>query len=342
MERPLISILMPVYNAEQFLHEAIESVLNQSFKDFEFLIIDDGSTDRSESIVRSYRDPRIRFYQNEENLGISATLNRGIELAGADLIARMDADDICFPDRLQRQYNFIISHPDGALFSCWAEEITEDKQLIGVERFDPNDYYYNLTFSFWMYHPTLVYRREAVQSIGMYTVPYAEDYELVWQLSRKFRVYPQAEVLLKYRNSGESLWQVTKKQEYREAHLQQVRRNISYYIGSDIQVKDWQIDFLNYNIQPLFKRNDLEEILNCFKLLESITQRVLQKENINRIPEAIKAAAKKKREYTLSLFIPKLGYYKGTILLVRTGSWKLLWRLIVGQLKKMISSKRSD
>ena len=117
MAKPSITVLMPVYNAERFLAEAIESVLQQTFTQFEFLIIDDGSTDSSPEIVRSYSDPRIRFLQNEQNLGITATLNKGIELAQADLIARMDADDICYPDRLQKQMEFVAAHPDGALFT---------------------------------------------------------------------------------------------------------------------------------------------------------------------------------------------------------------------------------
>ncbi len=87
---PAISVLMPVYNSERFLPEAIDSILNQTFQDFEFLIIDDGSTDNSLEIIRSYKDPRIQLYQNDQNSGISPTLNRGIQLAKSDLIARMD------------------------------------------------------------------------------------------------------------------------------------------------------------------------------------------------------------------------------------------------------------
>src|SRR5690242_19294735 len=98
MQNPLVTVLMPVYNAEKYLAEAIDSILQQTLTNFEFIIIDDGSSDRSISIIQSYNDPRIRFIRNEQNMGISKTLNRGIEMAAAELIARMDADDISYPE----------------------------------------------------------------------------------------------------------------------------------------------------------------------------------------------------------------------------------------------------
>ena len=98
-----LSVLMPVYNAEKFLAEAIDSILQQSFSDFEFIIIDDCSTDSSVAIIESYKDVRIRLYRNDSNSGISYSLNRGIELATTELIARMDADDVSYPQRMQIQ-----------------------------------------------------------------------------------------------------------------------------------------------------------------------------------------------------------------------------------------------
>src|SRR3712207_1463638 len=119
LTKPDVTVLMPVFNAEKYIRKSIESILNQTFKSFEFLIIDDGSRDNSAGIVRSYADSRIRFIQNDKNLGITATLNKGIELASCELIARMDADDFSYPQRLERQYAYFQKHPDCALVSCW-------------------------------------------------------------------------------------------------------------------------------------------------------------------------------------------------------------------------------
>ena len=101
------TVLMPVFNGEKHLNEAINSILSQSFQDFEFLIIDDGSTDHSKKIIRSYQDKRIRFIENDRNLQLSRTLNRGIQLAKGEYILRMDADDISFPNRLEKQIQFM-------------------------------------------------------------------------------------------------------------------------------------------------------------------------------------------------------------------------------------------
>ena len=105
MNSPMISVIMPVYNGEKYLIEAIESILNQTYKDFEFIILNDGSTDKTEEIILSYQDPRIVYVKNDENLQIVETLNKGIELAKGKYIARMDADDISLPDRFEKQIN---------------------------------------------------------------------------------------------------------------------------------------------------------------------------------------------------------------------------------------------
>lgn len=324
---------MPVYNAEKFLREAIESVLTQTFREFEFLIIDDASVDDSVNIIQSYSDPRIRFYQNETNKGISATLNRGIELANAELIARMDADDICSPHRLERQYEFILAHPDGGLYSCWAEEVSEDNQPIRTERFKPGDYFYNLTFSCWTYHPTLVYRRSAVMSIGMYTVPYTEDYELVWQLSRRFRIYAQPEVLLRYRVSNQSLWQVTKRKDSIKALLNQIERNIRFYCDDpQVKITVWQIEQLGMD-EPAHGC-DLQKALSCIRLLDSVTANMLRRENVNLKPEELKSAARRKRDYMLSKFFVSLGLAKGTQLLIKAQAYHILWKMALRKVKR--------
>ena len=107
MNCPRVSILLPAYNAERYLREAIDSMLSQTYQNFELLIIDDGSKDRTAEIVRSYTDERIRFIQNECNIGLANTLNKGMRLARGEYLARMDADDICVPTRFQAQYDFL-------------------------------------------------------------------------------------------------------------------------------------------------------------------------------------------------------------------------------------------
>lgn len=110
MNSPSISILLPAFNSEAFIAEAIRSLLNQTFADFELIIINDGSADRTEEIVLSFNDQRIQYHRNEKNSGLIYTLNKAIDLAKGEYIARMDADDICLPERLSTQKKFLDQH----------------------------------------------------------------------------------------------------------------------------------------------------------------------------------------------------------------------------------------
>src|SRR2546423_6687976 len=123
--RPRVSVLMPVYDVAKYLREAIDSILGQTFTDFEFIIIDDASTDRSAEIINSYNDPRIRFIQNEKNVGLIATLNRGLDLAYGEYLARMDQDDVSLPERLAKQVAFMETASDVAASGTWARDIDD-------------------------------------------------------------------------------------------------------------------------------------------------------------------------------------------------------------------------
>jgi glycosyltransferase involved in cell wall biosynthesis len=121
IESPTISVVMPIYNAQQDLREAIESILNQSFSDFELLIIDDGSTDQSAQIARSFIDTRIRFIRQPRNFGLVAALNKGLAEARGQFIARMDGDDICLPDRFALQLEIMQDQKLDICGSHWAQ-----------------------------------------------------------------------------------------------------------------------------------------------------------------------------------------------------------------------------
>jgi glycosyltransferase involved in cell wall biosynthesis len=128
---PEVSVILPVYNAEAFLKEAIDSVLTQTFPNFELLIINDGSTDSSDAIISSYRDERIRYLKNEGNKGLIYTLNRGIDEARGRYLARMDADDICFPERLQEQKAWLDAHSSTAVAATFCQEIDSNGKRLG-------------------------------------------------------------------------------------------------------------------------------------------------------------------------------------------------------------------
>lgn len=132
MTAPEVSIILPVHNSGRYIRKTIDSLLAQSFRNFELIVINDGSTDDSETIIQSYTDPRIVYYTNEGNKGLIFTLNRGIFMARGKYIARMDADDICLPERLALQKEWLDEHTDAAIVACTVQFINEQDQPTGT------------------------------------------------------------------------------------------------------------------------------------------------------------------------------------------------------------------
>jgi glycosyltransferase involved in cell wall biosynthesis len=323
---PQITILMSVYNGERFLREAIDSILIQTFVNFEFLILDDGSTDSSGAIIKTYSDPRIRYVRNEKNIGLAESLNKGIALSNCELIARMDADDVAYPQRLQRQYDYMVKHPYCALLSSWARVVSEDKKFVRVERYRSEFYYYNLTFECWMYHPTVMVRKQPVTMLGGYVSQYSEDFDLFWRISSMFEIGNLAEVLLDYRVSNSSLHAVTKKLEYAAANEINVLRNIRHYLGEDYQIDQESLECLRHNFGPIAGRNDVDLVLSTLKVLDAITEKILTCKNPNLNETDIHLAHYYKRIFII-IEIGKLWTRQKAIeLFIRTGSWMIIYR----------------
>ena len=183
--KPIISVLMPAYNAAEYIREAIDSILTQTFTDFEFIIINDGSTDSTEDIILSYSDKRIKYYANECNLGIVKTLNRGIDLSNGRYIARMDADDVSMPDRLEKQVHLLDVNPQivasGTLYT-----ILGDGSNIPVDvATDTEDIRYDMAIYCQFAHSTMMIRKDILEQYKLRyreEYKYAEDYKLWTEL----------------------------------------------------------------------------------------------------------------------------------------------------------------
>jgi len=197
-----ISVLMPVYNGEKYLKQAINSVLNQSFKDFEFIIVDDGSKDGSENIIKSFNDKRIRYYKKKHS-GIANTLNFGIEKSKGEYIARMDADDICEKDRFKIQIDYLTKNSEIALLSSWASLINENNKVIGTYDYTPLSWKIIKLKSFFhnpFIHSTIILKKEILQKVDGYkNFKYGEDYELWTRIIYKYPCVNLPLKLIKYR-----------------------------------------------------------------------------------------------------------------------------------------------
>ena len=202
---PKVTVLMPVYNAQAYLHEAIDSILGQTFTDFEFLIIDDGSTDASAAVVRSYDDPRIRFVQNDQNLRLAATLNKGLDLAHGEYVARMDADDVSLPERLTKQVKFLDTHLETGIVGVWAKAFGEANFSIPQPPASETARA-KLLFDSCFVHPAVLIRRSFLDLYSLRYQPLAhfEDYELWQRAARLFPIANIPEWLFQYRVTGQS------------------------------------------------------------------------------------------------------------------------------------------
>jgi glycosyltransferase involved in cell wall biosynthesis len=204
VEDPLVSVLLPVHNGRPYLEAALRSVLAQTYRNLEVIVVDDGSTDGSHEVVESCRDSRLRLLR-QPNRGLPATLNRAIELARGKYLARQDADDLALPERFERQVRFLEGHPSHAMVGTWAG-VWFDECDSG-KCFRPPTESHLLKWAMLCYNPFIhsstMLRSSAVREVGTYStdpgrVP-PEDFELWSRLARRFEVANLPEVLQVYR-----------------------------------------------------------------------------------------------------------------------------------------------
>lgn len=210
---PQVTVLMPVYNAEKFLDEAISSILSQTFKNFEFLIINDGSSDNSLDIINNYskKDNRIRVI-TRQNKGFVSTLNEGLSQAKSNLIARMDADDIVLPDRLAFQYTYLQEHPNCSVVGCQVQIIDENSNKKNIDPRPTQDVNLRLFLAYGcaLSGPTVMFRKDIIQSIGGFredALP-AEDYACWTRLVEQYsetEIANLPEVLYLYRENSQGI-----------------------------------------------------------------------------------------------------------------------------------------
>jgi glycosyltransferase involved in cell wall biosynthesis len=223
---------MPVYNGERFLRPAIESILCQTFGDFEFVIVDDGSTDGSEQIIRSYGDVRIRLLRNGENSGITKSLNYGIDSAIGEYICRMDADDVSVKDRLEKQVTFMDSHPGIALAGSGVVLIDAMGKETGTEHFplSQRDIKRRIFVHNPFAHSTVIIRSAVLQHCGKYDTRFLhnEDYDLWLRIAAQYPVANIEEPLVLRRIHEQNIT-VEKESELVRYRMKTIRNAIFQY-----------------------------------------------------------------------------------------------------------------
>lgn len=243
---PRVTVLMAVYNSSKYLHAAIKSILAQKYTDFEFLIINDGSSDTSAAIVESFADPRIVFISNPVNQGLTKSLNTGLAKARGDYIARLDADDIALPDRLALQVAYLDQQPEIVCVGGAFEIIDEQGNLLRTKRhtLDPDLIRFRLITGNQFAHPSVMFRKTVIIAEGGYNEAfrYAQDYELWSRLAHHgLKMANIADPVIQYRTHGDAIsaHELTIWTAY-DAAKTTIRKNVSRYI----QISDEKFEVL--------------------------------------------------------------------------------------------------
>ncbi len=203
-KKPAISVIMPAYNAQEYLGRAIESILSQTFNDFEFIIINDASQDNTAEILATYqkKDKRIRVIKNKEHLLIAASLNKAVNTSRAAIIARMDADDVSMPNRLELQYSFMSNNPDIAVLGANIT-IVDKKGTVILKREYPtkSEELKKIMFLYSPFaHPVVMFRKKAFLEFGGYNLKMVpcEDIDLWFKIGSKYKFASIPESVLQY------------------------------------------------------------------------------------------------------------------------------------------------
>lgn len=315
---------MPVYNARNFLRESIESILRQTYTDFVFLIIDDGSTDDSQNIICSFKDSRIRFLKNKLNRGIVYTLNRGLDEIYTKYIIRMDADDIAFPTRIEELVNFMELNEDVVVCGSGYEIFGKDNKIQipegSHEEILAKSLFYNP-----MNHPTTAIRLSSIRDNGIFyseKVPHAEDWMLWIKLMKIGRFSNIPKVLLRYRLEGQNI--SFKHRNTRKLRLQGVYKELFKRLGIECNEKKLTIHFeLTHGTNKSYKVKDYYDWIKYLKNRNSITNGYPNKElskQINSIWDGFfYRVASKSVSSTFEYFL--ISGFKGTHFRFLLGYW---------------------
>ena len=240
---PRVTVLMAVKDGLPWIREAIESVLSQTYRDFELVLVDDGSVDGTAEAAAEYGDPRLRVLRNDRNVGQVPSLNRGLREAAGAYVARLDADDVCLPQRLERQVAVLDAEPEVVLTGAWMDVVDERGRLWAKVRGQVRDFpellFAILSDRFPFSHPSLMYRRDVVLELGGYdeSLAPAEDKDLYRRLAlARHEVRAVEQVLVRYRRHERQLSQEQRDVQLRHDHEGQ-ERFLSELVGPEHAVR---------------------------------------------------------------------------------------------------------
>ncbi|RDV10665.1 glycosyltransferase family 2 protein [Pontibacter diazotrophicus] len=290
MTAPLLSVVMLVFNGEKYLNEAIESVLTQTFKDFELIIINDGSTDKSIDIISSYSDKRIRLLDNKNNSGIPYCRNIGLNLAKGEFLTWSDCDDINLPDRFEKQIDFLRSNPSIGGCGTWLLRFKGSKSHY-VQKADKDPEFIKacLIFKPAIPNATVMLRLSEIRKFKLYyntNLPIAEDYDFILRCSKYLKFSNIQEVLYKYRDSETSIMEQYKLKEEKSYQIHKIVYAEALEILGITPSESDLVVHRSIGSQSLFE--SLLEFISCYNWLLNIQfannrERVFDQKILNKV-----------------------------------------------------------
>ncbi len=280
---PAVSVGMPVYNGEAYVALAVQSVLSQTFTDFELLVVNNASTDQTVSIIENFHDPRIRLINNPKNLGLIGNLNVGLRAARGKYVARLDHDDLALPTRFSEQYEFMEAHQEIDVVGSWTECIDSAGKTLKVSR-SPRETMairYELLFNNVMFHSSIFFRTDVVRNNGGYSQEFvhAEDYEMYSRPGKELECFNLQKVLFKYRVHGASI--TGSSDTLQTVHMNALNvayRNMSQYLSLTRDEFDKVKDLLVIK-KPV--ATSFSVFLMSLKKLRELTKNFIKKNNLS-------------------------------------------------------------
>ena len=326
---PAISVLMAVYNSAQYLPAALDSILGQTFPQFELVVVDDTSTDDTPAILSAYarRDNRFVLLRNARNLKLAGSLNRGLQHCRAPLIARADSDDVCHPARLEKQIEFLGRHPEIGVISCSYNLIAGDGQLIGLHSLPPESAMikFKLLWESSLAHAAAVYRAREVRAVGGYDerLATAQDYDLWSRLAERTDFANLAEPLLEVRTHALRTTTLHASETVKAANRVSARM-ISRYLSRTVD--DRSATALR-TLLCAYARIATEDADRALSLLDEVLKHAHQRES---------AATWRWVQHEVSASLLKQAHYLTYI--GPTDSWRLLCRAVAIHPSRLYSS----
>ena len=321
VDLPKVSVLMSVYNGEKYIEKAIESILNQTFRDYELIIINDGSTDSTSTILSRYEkaEDRISVY-HQANQGVGASRNRGCQIAQGKYIAVMDSDDISLPERLAKEIHYMEAHPEISVLGTWVECIDKDDKQVSVWQYPtaPGVIGWCLFFTDCLAHSSVMMRRDFIEQLGFYRPEFAqaEDYDLWARASFVSRIANLPEILVRYRS-----WEGGLTSRYQQT-VEQFSAQVTYSMITQLlgqEVSEEAIFTLrhmypNPSLPPLTR---LQQIGEAVTLLQRLYQTYLRTNFLDHREAKEVAHDAGTRMYTLALAARQFSWQKGFAILIQ-------------------------